>query len=73
MTKFFDTTLNKTTDPSLSAADRGVQSAHSLVSLDWNESTGEYNPFPVGTESFHAYDDAYEMAMHDFIYMHPNL
>lgn len=46
----------KTTNPRISAYDRGVEAANATESMDWNEETGEYNPFKPGSKQFNEYN-----------------
>ena len=49
----------KTTDPKLAPYERGQQAACATESLDWNESTNEYNPYKVDTLAHTQYDQGY--------------
>lgn len=53
---------NPVTDPKLSPLERGQQAGYGQVSCDYNESTGEYNPYPLNSWDFNQYNDGFNGA-----------
>ncbi len=66
----------KQTDPSLSPTERGRVAGYisnTGTSLDWNDRTDEYNPYPLRSNEFRKYEDAFDKATEDMRQRYPHI
>jgi predicted RNA-binding Zn-ribbon protein involved in translation (DUF1610 family) len=64
----------KETDPFLSPTERGHVAGYApAISLDYNEETGEYNPYPLGSREFQEYEAAFVEAVEDMKERFPHI
>lgn len=58
---------SKRTDDRLSPYERGkIAGGQDSISLDWNDETDEYNPYPPGSEEFEEYNKGF-WEQHEYI------
>lgn len=53
----YPTRSNPHTDPSLTPQKRAHQAANAHISVDWNEETQEFNPYPLDSADFRTYEN----------------
>lgn len=65
--------MTKQTNPNLSPAERGQIAGYADQSLDYNEKTDEYNPYPLNTKEFEEYEQAFIDAVNDMTERYPDI
>jgi hypothetical protein len=62
----------KTTTADKSAADRAHEAFNRGGDCDWNEETQEFNPYPLGSQCFHVYQEELARLNREFYRMFPD-
>ena len=60
-------------DPTKTASERGRYAGYNSYSMDWNEDTQEWNPYPRNTVQYVDYEEAHDKAADEFTAAYPDI